>query len=163
MAQKIDKIDRIDSNILQIIQNNAKITNLQLAETIGLSPASTLERVRRLETQGIIISYHAQLDRQKLGLGIHLTLQISLHSLAHENVAAFKQAIDALPEIVECHQVVGEADFFLHIITTNLMSYQALLSNHLSRLPGLKSIKTFTVLSTLKSKGLPIQISPLLG
>ncbi|OJW71796.1 MAG: hypothetical protein BGO68_03310 [Candidatus Amoebophilus sp. 36-38] len=152
----IPKLDKLDYSILINIQNNAKITNLQLSETIGLSPASTLERVKRLETQGIIKSYHAQLDRYKLAIHLNLWLQICLHDLAQETIKNFKQALDQLPEVVACYQVVGEVDFLLSVLTTDMIAYQNILVNKLSGIKSIKSIKTMIVLSTLKETGIPI-------
>lgn len=150
------KLDKVDYSILAKIQNNAKITNLQLAETIGLSPASTLERVKRLETQGIIKSYHARLNRYKLALHVHFWLQVCLHNLTHESIQSFKQAIEQIPEVIACYQVTGETDFLLSVLSSDLISYQALLSNKLSEIKVIKSIRTMTVLSTLKETGIPI-------
>lgn len=152
----IPKLDKIDYNILSNIQNNAKITNLQLSETIGLSPASTLERVKRLEMQGVIKSYHAQLDRYKLAVHFNLWLQICLHNLSQETIKNFKQAIDQLPEVIACYQVIGDVDFLLSILTTDMVAYQNILVNKLSEISSIKSIKTMTVLSTIKETGIPI-------
>src|SRR5690606_19535029 len=111
------KLDQTDLLLLQNLQANAKITNLQLAEHVGLSPASTLERVRKLENQGFIQSYHAKLDKAKLNLQAHLWLQIRLHSLTSANIMSFKEAINNLPQVVSCYQVMGDTDFLVQIVT----------------------------------------------
>lgn len=149
-------IDQLDYKILTILQADGKITNVQLAEKIGLSPASTLERVRKLEVQGFIKSYHAQLDPHKLSLQINIWLQVCLNNLTQENIKIFQQAIDKLPEVICCYQVIGDADFLLNILTTDMAAYQDLLINKLSNIAPIQSIRTMTVLSTHKESGIPI-------
>ena len=157
MANKLDKTDYV---ILQALQANGRITNTQLAEDIGLSPASTLERVRKLENQGIIKSYHARLDPQQLSLKASLWLQIKLHSLTPENIAVLQEAIAPLPEVVECYQVIGHADFFVKVVTTDIEAYQDMLMHKLSSVVSIKRIKTFLISAILKETGVPI--TPLL-
>lgn len=149
-------IDQLDYKILTILQADGKITNVHLAEKIGLSPASTLERVRKLELQGFIKSYHAHLDPHKLSLQVNIWLQVRLHNLTQANIKLFQQVIDKLPEVVRCYQVIGEADFLVNILTTDMAAYQDLLINKISNIAPIQSIRTMTVLSTLKESGLPV-------
>lgn len=153
MPTKLDKTDYI---LLRILQDNAKITNAQLAEDIGLSPASTLERVKKLENQGFIRSYHARLDQHKLSLKTSLWLQIRLCSLTLENIVRFKEAVVHLPEVVECYQIVGNADFFVKVITTDVNAYQDILAHKLSSITTIKRIKPFLISATLKEAGVPV-------
>jgi Lrp/AsnC family leucine-responsive transcriptional regulator len=150
------KLDQTDLLLLQTLQANAKVTNLQLAEYAGLSPASTLERVRKLEKQGFIQSYHAKLDNFKLNLQLHLWLQIRLHSLTTADVKLFKEAIAHLPEVISCYQVIGNADFLLQVVASNMAAYQALLTQQLSNISGIREIETYMCLETMKETGLPI-------
>lgn len=150
------KLDKTDCAILRTLQANAKITNAQLAEDIGLSPASTLERVKKLENQGVIKSYHARLDHHKLSLKASLWLQIRLRSLTPENIAGFIEAIGHLPEVVECYQVVGNADFFVKVIATDISTYQDILVHKLSSITTIKRIKSFLISATLKETEVPI-------
>ncbi len=151
----LSKLDQVDRKILNILQANAKITNLQLAHDIGLSPASTLERVKKLENWGAIKSYHAKLAIDKLALHTVIMLQIRLHRLDKKSVANFQNEINAIPEVVECYQMIGsDTDFFLKIITTTLAAYRKFLSDKLSGLPGIKSIRSTIVLATLKEASL---------
>jgi len=152
----IPHIDQLDYKILTILQAGGKITNVQLAEKIGLSPASTLERVRKLEIQGFIKSYHAQLDPHKLSLHVNIWLQVCLNSLNKENIKIFQQAIDKIPEIVCCYQVIGDADFLLNVLTTDMTAYQELLITKLSNIAPIQSIRTMTVLSTCKESRIPL-------
>jgi Lrp/AsnC family leucine-responsive transcriptional regulator len=152
-------IDQVDYKILTILQADGKITNVQLAEKIGLAPASTLERVRKLEMQGFIKSYYAQLDPHKLSLYVNIWLQVCLNNLTKEHIKIFQQAIDKLPEVVCCYQVIGDADFLLNVLTTDMAAYQDLLINKLSNISPIKSIRTMSVLATCKESGIPLMQS----
>ena len=150
------QLDRTDRQILRALQANAKITNAQLAKDIGLSPASTLERVRKLEHCHIVKSYHAKLAHQKLDLHTQVLVQVQLHNLAPKTVADFRAAIAHLPEIIECHQGIGLADFWLKIVTTTLEAYQSLVTEHLHPLGIVKDMQPFIITATLKEEGIPI-------
>ena len=110
-------LDSTDRKILDILQSNAKITNAQLAQEIGLSPAPTLERVKKLENAGVIKSYHAILDTEVVGLGVNTFVMVSLKGHNKENIEKFIQSIDRIEEIIECHHVTGSSDFILKIIS----------------------------------------------
>jgi Lrp/AsnC family transcriptional regulator, leucine-responsive regulatory protein len=150
------QLDQIDRDILNHLQAKAKLTNAQLAQHVGLSPASTLERVRKLERQGVIRSYHAKLDPTKLDLDTCVILQIKLQYLTTENVAAFREHIALIPEIVECHQVVGDADFLIKVITTDIVAYQYLVMHRLSAGQGIQYIKSFIITATVKEGFTPV-------
>ena len=96
------KLDQIDRNVLEILQANAKITNAQLSKEIGLSPAPTLERVKKLETSGIIQSYHAQLNREKVGLGVTTFVMVTLTGHKKDTTMSFVNKANQIPEIIEC-------------------------------------------------------------
>lgn len=148
------KLDQTDLLILHALQANAKLTNVQLSEYVGLSPASTLERVKKLEIQGFIQSYHAKLNSQKLNLQAHLWLQIQLHSLTTENIVMLKNALDKLPQVVSCYQIMGDTDFLVQIVTTSIAEYRNLLTQALSNISAIKYIKTYVCLDTLKEGGI---------
>jgi Lrp/AsnC family transcriptional regulator, leucine-responsive regulatory protein len=151
------QLDQIDRDILNHLQAQAKLTNAQLAQHVGLSPASTLERVRKLERQGVIRSYHAKLDPTKLSLNTCVILQIKLQYLTTENVAAFREHIALIPEIVECHQVVGDADFLIKVVTTDIVAYQYLVMHRLSAgRQGIQYIKSFVITATVKEGFTPV-------
>ncbi|MCG8340636.1 MAG: Lrp/AsnC family transcriptional regulator [Cytophagales bacterium] len=153
----LNKLDEKDHEILNILQKDARTTNADLAEKIGLSTASTLERVRKLKKLGIIKSHHTKLDHHKLSLTTSSIVQIRLHSLKKENVAAFKSAIDEISEVIECYQVTGDTDFFLKMVTTDITAYQQLLVEKLSTIEPIKSIRSAIILTTLKENSpLPI-------
>jgi Lrp/AsnC family leucine-responsive transcriptional regulator len=110
------KLDPTDRKILEILQADSNITNAQLSQEIGLSPAPTLERVKKLENSGIIKSYHAVVDMAAVGLGVSTFVMVSLKGHNKENIAKFVSAIQTIEEVVECHHVTGQADFILKIV-----------------------------------------------
>ena len=153
-------LDQTDRAILHHLQGQAKLTNAQLAQHIGLSPASTLERVRKLENQGVIKSYHAKLAPEKLALHTQIIIKAKLHPLTAVHITAFQEAVASIPEIVECHQVIGDANFVLKIITTDLATYQQLIMQQLSALEGIQYLQPLVITATLKEAGVPIPPPP---
>ncbi|HCN84091.1 MAG TPA: AsnC family transcriptional regulator, partial [Sphingobacteriaceae bacterium] len=119
MAQDLDKIDM---QILKILQENGRITNLQLSGEIGLSPAPTLERVRKLETGGFIKSYHALVDEELLGLGIKTFIQVQLDFHKGNTIETFAEELKNIKEVTECHHVTGECDFLLKVYVKDIKS-----------------------------------------
>jgi DNA-binding Lrp family transcriptional regulator len=151
------KLDQIDRKVLDILQGNAKITNAQLSKEIGLSPAPTLERVKKLEQQGIIQSYHAQLDREKVGLGVTTFIQVTLTGHKKDVTESFVRRVGEVPEIIECHHITGSGDFLLKVISKDIPSYQKLLLECINEIEEVASTQTMVILSTFKeSKVLPI-------
>jgi len=151
------KFDKIDRKILEILQGNAKITNAQLSKDIGLSPAPTLERVKKLEQSGIIKSYHAKLDPEKIGLGVSTFVLVGLIGHNKSNIDAFMKEIDKIQEVIECHHITGTGDFILKIISKDINSYQKLMLEQVSEIKEVDSMQSMVILSTFKdSKVLPI-------
>ena len=151
------KFDKIDRSILEILQSNAKITNAQLSKDIGLSPAPTLERVKKLEQSGIIKSYHAKLDPEKIGLGVSTFVLVSLIGHNKGNIDAFMKEINEIQEVIECHHITGTGDFILKIMAKDIASYQKLMLEKVSDIKVVDSLQSLVILSTFKdSKVLPI-------
>lgn len=151
------KLDKVDRKILEILQRNAKITNAQLSKEIGLSPAPTLERVKKLETSGVISSYHAKLNTAKIGLGISTFVQIKLTGHDKESIRTFISAINKIDEVIECHHVTGSSDFILKVIAKDIAAYQQLMLDKVNEVPVVDSLQSLVILSTFKdSKVLPI-------
>lgn len=151
------KLDKTDRRILEILQANAKITNAQLAMEIGLSPAPTLERVKKLEMSGIIKSYHARLDNEKVGLGVSTFVMVSLKGHNKANIEAFTQSIAEIEEVIECHHVTGSGDFILKIISQDIPSYQKLMLEKVTNIEVVDNMQSLVILSTFKdSKIMPI-------
>ncbi len=151
------KLDHIDHKVLEILQQNAKITNAQLSKEIGLSPAPTLERVKKLEVSGIIESYHAQLNREKVGLGVTTFVTVTLIGHKKQVTESFVAQINTIPEVIECHHVTGSGDFLLKIIAKDIASYQKLMLEKVNEIEEVAGTQTMVILSTFKeSKVLPI-------
>jgi len=147
-----DKIDKMDAHILQILQENSKITNLDLSKRIGLSPAPTLERVKKLEKNGIIESYHAKVNPEALGLQVRTFVLVSLAWQKENALENFMKQIDEINEISECYIITGDADFILKIICKDLATYEKLLFKTLSQIEQIERLKTLMTLSVVKDK-----------
>ncbi|MBL4752172.1 MAG: Lrp/AsnC family transcriptional regulator [Flavobacteriales bacterium] len=145
-----DKLDSTDLKILKRLQENGKITNLQLSEDIGLSPAPTLERVRKLESAKIITGYHATVDESTLGIGIKAFIQLTLARQAVNFIKDFKERIDEIQEIVECYQVTGNCDFLLKIEVADIPAFEDLITNKLSTVEQIGNMQTLVILSQPK-------------
>jgi len=151
-----NKLDKIDLNILRILQDNSKITNLDLSKKIGLSPAPTLERVKKLEQTGIIESYHALINAKAIGLNVKTFVLVSLAWQMENALDKFLDKVREIPEIVECYIITGEADFLMKIVTKDIPSYEHILFKTLSQIEEIERLKTLMTLSTVKeSKVLP--------
>ncbi len=150
-------LDKIDLKILKILQENAKITNLQLSAEIGLSPAPTLERVKKLETAKLIQGYYTQVDEAALGIGIKAIIQITLGRQLENAISKFQQEINKIPEIMECYQVTGNADYFLIAKVKDMRDFQNLIAHRLSKVEEIGQMRTMVILSKIKdSKLLPL-------
>ncbi|MBV6646380.1 MAG: Lrp/AsnC family transcriptional regulator [Cyclobacteriaceae bacterium] len=153
----IAKLDTTDRKILEILQSNAKITNAQLSKDIGLSPAPTLERVKKLENSGIIKSYHAKLDTGRIGLGVNTFVLVTLKGHNKHNIDLFLDEINNVPEIIECHHITGSGDFILKIIASDISAYQKLMLEKVSEIEVVDSLQSMVILSTFKdSKVMPV-------
>jgi len=151
------KLDVIDHKLLEILQQNGKITNSQLSKDVGLSPAPTLERVKKLEQSGIIQSYHAQVNRDKVGLGVLTFVQVTLKGHQKTIIEAFVKKVNSVPEIIECHHVTGSCDFLLKVIAKDITNYQQLIMDTINEIEVVSSTQTMVILQTIKnSKVLPI-------
>lgn len=144
-------LDSIDLKILHILQEKGKITNVQLSQEIGLSAAPTLERVKKLENSGIIKSYHALIDKTKVGLGFTALIQVSLTRQKDNAIRNFVTAINKIPEITECLQVTGNFDYQLRVVVKDIPSFEKLISDKLSRIEEIGQMQTMVVLSEVKS------------
>ena len=151
------KLDEIDKRILVILQRNAKITNAQLSQDIGLSPAPTLERVKKLEQSGLIQNYHAVLDTEMLGLGVQMFVQVMFKGHNKRNIELFREAVRDIPEVIECHHITGSADVLLKIISQDIASYQKFMLENISEIEVVDNLQSMVILSTLKdSKEMPL-------
>ena len=110
------KLDKIDLKILRNLQDNGRMTNVELAKRAGISPPPCLRRVRALEETGCIRGYRAELDAESLGFGVTVFAHVGLHSQAETDLIAFEKRVEGWPEVRECHMLAGETDFLLKIV-----------------------------------------------
>lgn len=143
-------LDRIDRNILIALQKNGKLSNVDLAKSIGLSPSPCLERVKRLEQQGYITGYHAHVDPHQLGAAMLVFVEITLTKTSVDIFEEFSAAVRKHDDILECHLVSGNFDFLLKARVADMSSYRKLLGDTLLRLPGVSESRTYVVMEEVK-------------
>lgn len=149
-------LDRIDRTILRELQQDGRISNVELARRVHLSPSPCLERVRRLEARGYIESYHARLNAVRLGFGTTVFVEITLNRTTSEVFTHFRSALIRLPEVAECHMVAGGFDYLVKLRITGMQDYRRVLAR-LVDLPGVAQTHTYTVIEQVKEdRGLPL-------
>ena len=152
-------IDDIDLQILGELQEDGRMTNVDLAPKVGLTAPPRLRRVRALEEMGAITSYHAVVDPAMLGYTITVFAMVSLKSQAEADLKAFEDHIAALPEVRECHMLNGEIDFILKVVARDLQSFQQFLTSKLTPAPNVVSVKTSLTIRTSKNlPGVPLPV-----
>ncbi len=152
-------LDPIDLRLLSELQADGRITNVDLAEKVGLTAPPCLRRMRSLEQSGVIRSYHADVDPAALGYTITVFAMVSLKSQAEADLRAFEQHVMSLPDVRECHMLNGEIDFILKILARDLQSFQELLTSQLTSAPNVSSVKTSLTIRTAKDEpGVPISL-----
>lgn len=144
-------LDEIDRKILRQLQRNGRISNIELSRTIHLSPTPCLERVRRLERAGYITGYVALLDPQKLDAAVMVFVQITLDRTTPDVFEQFRNAIVALPEVLECHMVAGGFDYLVKIRVADMAAYRHVLGERLTALPGVSQTHSYVVMEEVKS------------
>jgi Lrp/AsnC family leucine-responsive transcriptional regulator len=147
------ELDRYDLRILEVLQEDGRISNQALAERIGLSQSPCLRRVRALEESGVISDYRALLDARKLGLSLLALIHISMDRHTPERFANFEATVSALPEVLECLLITGqEADYQLKVIVSDMDAYQALLLEKITRIEGVSGVHSSFVLRQVVAK-----------
>jgi Lrp/AsnC family transcriptional regulator, leucine-responsive regulatory protein len=144
-------IDRIDLKILDVLQQDGRISNLKLAETVALSPTAVLARVQRLTRDGFIRGYTAVLDAGKLGCDMLVFVEVLLDRTTPNVFEAFKAAVQVRPEIMECHMVAGGFDYLLKTRMADMAAYRAFAGTVLWQLPGVRETRTYAVMEEVKS------------
>lgn len=147
------KLDRIDLEILRLLQDDGRITNVELAAGVGISAPPCLRRVRALEAAGLINGYHAALDGKGLGFAVEVFAMVGLDSQHEDDLAQFEAAMNAHPIVRECYMLNGEVDFILKCVARNLEEFQTFLTSHLTPAPHVASVKTSFVIR--QAKGAP--------
>ena len=151
------RLDRIDRQILRHLQADGRMTNVELAQRVGISAPPCLRRVRALEEAGYIRGYHADLAAEALGFGVTVFAQVGLASQAEADLQAFERLIATWPEVREAHMLAGETDFLLKIVATDWDSYQRFLSARLTSAPNVNHVKSALVLRISKAApGVPL-------
>lgn len=154
------KLDKIDRKILNDLQNNGRITNVELASRAGISAPPCLRRVRKLEEAGFIKSYHAFLDPAALGYSVTVFAHVKLTSQAEPDLRKFEEAVTSWPDVRECHMLTGETDYMLKIVAKNWDSYQSFLTQTLTSAPNVASVKSsLRIRVTKEMPGVPVDIN----
>ncbi|MBY0573909.1 MAG: Lrp/AsnC family transcriptional regulator [Undibacterium sp.] len=152
-------MDSYDVNILRYLQEDGRMSNLQLAEKIHLSPPQTLRRVRNLEEKKIIRSYTAQVAPEEVGLAVMAYVSLSLNREQFRNVREVERNIRAFAEIVECHTISGDFDYLLKVVAPDLKSLSQFLTDKLMQVPGVSNLRSMICLEEIKpASGLPLPI-----
>lgn len=153
------KLDLTDLKILRFLQDDGRITNVDLSERVGISAPPCLRRVRALEKAGLIRGYHADINGKALGFDVSVFAMVGLHSQAEADLQAFEAMVEAWPEVRECHMLNGEIDFILKIVAADLSTFQSFLTERLTSAPNVASVKTSLIIRNSKDlPGVPVEI-----
>jgi Lrp/AsnC family leucine-responsive transcriptional regulator len=150
-------LDKVDRRILRLLQEEGRLTHVDLAERVGLSPTATTERVKRLTREGLIAGYGARLDAAKLGLGLLVFVEVTLDRTTADVFEKFDAAVRRAPEVLECHLVAGGFDYLVKARVPDMAHYRRFLGEVLLGLPGVRATHTYPVMEEVKEeKGLPV-------
>jgi Lrp/AsnC family leucine-responsive transcriptional regulator len=156
------ELDLFDRRIIAALQADGRLSNVDLAERIGLSPSPCLRRVKRLEREGYIDGYRAILPRKRIGLGFTVFLGVKIGGHADEEAADFEKAVAAMPEVVACHMVSGDIDYLLEVVVPDLEHYERFLLDKLLAFSLVKEVKSNIAIQTLKAAS-PLSLDHLAG
>lgn len=146
-------VDAADRRILEALQADGRLTNVELAERVGMSASPCWRRVRQLEAAGVIKGYRAEIDRRKVGLGVLALVSVEIDSHTEAEARRFEAEVARLPEVVACYSVSGQADFLLQVVAADLDGYADFAMTVIRRLPGIKAMHTSFVLKEIKAPG----------
>ena len=146
----LDDLDKIDRRILGILQADGRIANVDLAERIGLSPASAGERLKRLQRDGFIEGYSARLNPHQLGLGLLVFVEVLLDKTTPDVFERFATAVRRAPEVLECHMVAGGFDYLVKTRVADMAAYRRFLGDVLLTLPGVRETRTYAAMEEVK-------------
>jgi Lrp/AsnC family transcriptional regulator, leucine-responsive regulatory protein len=149
-TEKSNDIDKMDRKILQVLQEDGRISNLKLAETIGLSATAVLARTQRLQREGFILGYEARLNPAKLDRGMAVFVEVLLDRTTPNVFDAFKAAVQVHGEIMECHLVAGGFDYLLKLRVKDMAAYRDFAGRVLWPLPGVRETRTYAVMEEVK-------------
>lgn len=152
------ELDRTDRAILRILQQDARITNVALAEKVSLSESACLRRVRMLEESGLIEGYSAQISQARCGYPVNVFVSITLDKQQQAELEAFENAVRKIPEVMECYLMTGEYDYLLRVVVADLADFERVHHHHLTRLPHVARVhSSFAMRTVQKAKALPLR------
>ena len=152
------ELDRIDRRILNVIQQDARISNADLAREVDLSPSPCWRRLKALQEAGVIRQHVSLLDADAVGLPVSVFVSVSLDKQIEDNLARFEAAVRERPEVMECYLMTGEADYLLRVVVPDLRAYERLVLEQLTRIPGVANIKSSFALKQVSYKtALPLE------
>ena len=151
-------LDRADKAIIKSLQENARLTNVELADRVGLSPSACLRRVNMLEESGTISGYFAELNPSKINYEVVVLVQITLTGQSAAILKDFEQAVVRIPNLLACFLMAGAKDYILRIAAQDVSDYGEIHSNHLAALPHVQSMESNFVLRTVMNRGLPVDL-----
>jgi Lrp/AsnC family leucine-responsive transcriptional regulator len=143
-------LDAIDCRIIAALQNDGRLSNVELAARVGLSPSPCLRRVKRLERAGFIAAYRAVLERRRIGLGLTVFIGVKIDGHADERADQMQEVVTAMPEVIAFHMLTGESDYLLEAVVPDLEHYQRFLLDKLLALPIIKEVRSNISIQTLK-------------
>ena len=155
----ISEISPADLRILKQLQGSGRMTNQELAEKVGMAASPCWRRMKQLEDSGIITGYQANIDRKKIGLGLLAFIRVKIDSHSEEDAQRFELQVGALPSVIACYAIAGDADFLLQVVAKDLDSFSSFAMEVVRRLPGIKEMQTSFVLREVK----PLDVLPLEG
>ena len=138
----ISPLDDIDRAILNLLQDDGRLANIDVAEKVGLSPSACLRRVRRLEDAGVIAGFVLLVDQHKIGRPVDVFVEISLDGQAETKLDEFERAVADCPEVMSCHLMAGEYDYILHLAVADMFDYERIHKQYLSRLPSVARLRS---------------------
>lgn len=145
------RLDRTDRRIIRALQQNGRMTNLDLSAAVNLSPSPCLRRLKNLERNGVIQGYSAQVDARRYGLPVTVFVRITLELHSQEAVQKFEDRVRAIPEILECHLMTGQSDYLLRVLVSDLEDYERFVRTRLHPIGGIDSIDSSFVYGVIKS------------
>ncbi len=148
-------MDRIDHSILTALQDNARISNVDLANHVGLSPSACLRRVAQLESNNIIDGYHANVNAPKMGYDVLVLMHITLRGQSTEMMAEFEKSVSRIPQVLACFLIAGESDYILRVAARDVNDFGRIHSAHLSSLPNVLRMESNFVLREVINRGMP--------
>ena len=155
----VSEISPADLRILKQLQKSGRMTNQELAEKVGMAASPCWRRMKQLEDSGVITGYQANIDRKKIGLGLLAFIRVKIDSHSEEDAQRFEQEVGALPPVIACYAIAGDADFMLQVVSKDLDSFSSFAMEVVRRLPGIKEMQTSFVLREVK----PLNVLPLEG